>query len=486
MSGRLDDLLSRGPRLWAKLAAFAVVGVVAMHAVHLAVGNRVATRALARDQAQLGSGIARLVAGEAADPILLHDHVTLSELVARVAATPGVAYCFVVRDGAVLASSFPEGTPEALLAVRRSAERGPLVLSDPGGKFLDLEEPVLGGAAGHVRLGIDMTLLQSTRREIALPLGLMALTVIAAGIVAAVLVGRSVARPIDELVDAADRFDLTSDPGPVRPRGGPELTRLAVRFNSMMARLRSAYEEQALARQKAVTTERLASLGSLVAGVAHEVNNPLSGLKNCVHALRLEDTDRRTRAEYLDLMDEGLDRIRDVVQRLLEFGRPRPLDPSPIPALVLARDVERLVGSVLRQRRIQLETSADRGAEEVRVDADRRQIGQALLNLVLNAAYVTPDGGRIEVRVRAGPRLAGVAVIDSGPGIPEGIRDRILDPFFSTKPEGEGTGLGLSVTRSIVDSHRGELEFECPETGGTIATVWLPITGARAAELRAS
>jgi two-component system NtrC family sensor kinase len=374
----------------------------------------------------------------------------------------------------VLASSFRDGTPVALADLRGGGSTGPLVVVDTTGRFLDLEEPILGGEAGHVRVGIDMALLQSTRREIALPLGLVALAVILAGVIAAVVVGRSVVRPIDELVAAADQFDLTSDVIPVRPRGGPEIETLAKRFNRMMTRLRSAFEEQERARQKALSTERLAALGSLVAGVAHEVNNPLAGLKNCVHALRLGDIDAATRVEYLDLMDEGLDRIRDVVQRLLEFGRPRPLNAVRVSPRDLALDVSRLIGSVLRRRRIELESAFEPDADGVFVNADQRLIGQALLNLVLNAAYVTPDGGRIVVRVRRRPGMAGVAVEDAGPGIPEGLRDRVLDPFFSTKPEGEGTGLGLSVTRAIVDSHAGELEFEFPPDRGTIATIWLP------------
>jgi two-component system NtrC family sensor kinase len=470
-----------GLPLWTKLAAFAVLGVVATHAVHLVVGNRVASRALARDQAQLGAGVARLIAGEAADPVLLHDNVTLSEVVARAAAIPGIGYCFIVRDGKPLASSFRGGTPVALLQLRDGGKGGPLVVVDESRRFLDLEEPILKGAAGHVRLGIDMTLLQSTRRQIALPLGLVALAVIVMGVVASIVVGRNVVRPLEDLVAAADRFDLDSEVAPIRPRGGPEVAVLSERFNRMMERLRSAHEEQERARQKAMTTERLASLGSLVAGVAHEVNNPLAGIKNCVHTLRLGDTDAATRAEYLDLMDEGLDRIRDVVRRLLELGRPRPLEAIRVSPRALAEDVRRLVGSVLRRRQIEIETACDPDAREVEVNADARQIGQALLNLVLNAAYVTPDGGRITVRVRRRPGMAGVAVIDAGPGIPDAIRDRILDPFFSTKPEGEGTGLGLSLTRAIVDSHHGELEFDSPPAGGTIATIWLPQTSEEAA-----
>jgi signal transduction histidine kinase len=474
VSGTSPGARFAGLPLWAKLAAFAILGVVAMHAVHLAVGNRIATRVLAREQAELGGGIARLVAGQAADPILLHDAVSLSEIVARAAAIPGVAYCFVVRDGTALASSFRGGTPAALLAVRGSEATGPLVVVDPRGRFLDLEEPILGGEAGHVRLGIDMSLLQSARRELAVPLGMVAVAVIIAGVVAAVVVGRSVARPLEELVAAADRFDPTRDVTPIRPRGGPEATVLGERFNRMMARLRTAQEEQERARQKALTTERLAALGSLGAGVAQEVYKPRAGLNNRVHARRLDQADPATRHEYFDLMDEALDRIRDVVRRLLEFGRPRPLELASVEAVDLVVDVSRLVVPVLRRRRIEVETGAGDANGDVKVLADRRQIGQAVLNLVLNAAYVTLDGGRIGVLVRRRAGMAGIAVVDAGPGIPQGIRDRVLDPFFSTKPEGEGTGLGLSVTAAIVESHRGELEFECPAEGGTLATIWLP------------
>jgi signal transduction histidine kinase len=87
---------------------------------------------------------------------------------------------------------------------------------------------------------------------------------------------------------------------------------------------------------------------------------------------------------------------------------------------------------------------------------------------------VTPDHGEIRVRVRTREGLVGIAVEDDGPGIPQDIRERILDPFFSTKPEGDGTGLGLSVTRTIASAHRGELTFEFPDRGGTVATIWIP------------
>jgi signal transduction histidine kinase len=171
-------------------------------------------------------------------------------------------------------------------------------------------------------------------------------------------------------------------------------------------------------------------------------------------------------------MGDSLGRIQAIVGRLLDFGRPRPLALKAEPVKGLAQDVVRLVGPALRQREITL-VELDEGLGQATVLADRLQVGQALLNLVLNALYVTAAGGQVRLRLRRRAGAVGIAVEDDGPGIPVELRARVLDPFFSTKPEGEGTGLGLSVTRTIVDAHEGELAFDFPERGGTVVTVWL-------------
>jgi len=474
-----EPALSAGPerprvRLWMKLAALAAVGVVAMHAVHLAVGNRVASRALADEQARLGRSVARLVARQAVDPVILGDLVTLNELVQGAVSDPasGVAYCMVLKGEEVVASSAPERLAGDVARARRPGEDEPLVIRQGERRLLDVAEPILGGELGTVRVGLEMDLAATARHELAIRLGLVALLIIGAGIAAAFVVGRSVARPVEEILRAADHFDPARPevPHEVTPRGTDEMAVLAERFNRMMRRLETAHAEQVRARQKAVETERLAALGALVAGVAHEVNNPLAGLKNCVRRLERPDLPPAKRAEYLSLMGEGLDRIEEVVRSLLDFGRPHPTMLAPVEASRLAREATRLMGPHLDRRGIACRVVA--GGEEVAL-ADRSQVSQALVNLILNAAYVTTDGGEIRVRVRRRGGGVGLAVEDDGPGIPEAIRDRILDPFFSTKPEGEGTGLGLSVTRTIADAHGGELSFEFPRGGGTVATLWL-------------
>jgi two-component system NtrC family sensor kinase len=466
-------------RLWMKLAAFAAAGVVVMHALHLFIGNRVATRALAAEAARLGHDIGHLVAQRAADPLLVNDLLALEELVQETA-EPGsrVAYCLVLREGQLVASSFDGPTPPGLVALRADGDTEPLVVRSGDRRVLDLAEPILDGRLGRVQLGLDMEVLDDTRRDLAVGLGLLAVGLIALGLAAAFGAGRVVARPIGEIVAAADRFDPGAGRSPeVRPHGSDEIAVLADRFNQMMRRLGAAHEEQARARQKAVETERLAAMGSIVAGVAHEVNNPLAGLKNCVRRLERVDLPDAKRREYLALMDEGLVRIEEVVRQLLDFGRPHPPRLVPVAASLIAREVVSLVRPALERRRVSLQVVD--GAIAPDANADRRLVEQGLLNLVLNAAYVTPDGGRIRLRLRTREGLVGISVEDEGPGIPPEIRERVLDPFFSTKPEGEGTGLGLSVTRTIAHAHGGEVTFEFPDAGGTVATLWVPAAAAR-------
>jgi two-component system NtrC family sensor kinase len=461
-------------RLWLKLAVLAALGVVVMHALHLAFGARIAGRALAAEQERLGRRIARLVAQQATDPLLVNDLVTLQELVSGAAVDAGgrVSYCFVVRGRDVVASSFAGGTPPALVALRDEGDLAPVVVRSARDRVLDLAEPILGGQAGVVRLGLDMGALEGTRRRLAIELGVLAVALIAGGLLLALVTARSIARPVAEILSAADRFDpaAAGDVPAVTPAGSAEIAVLGERFNRMMRRLQAAHAEQVRARQRGVETERLAAMGSLVAGVAHEVNNPLAGLKNCVRRLEREDLPDPKRREYLALMEEGLGRIEDVVRQLLDFGRPHPPRLAPVSAERLATESVALVRPML-ERRAARATLLDLDPA-LAVEADRRLAEQAIVNLLLNAAYVTAPHGEVRVRLRRRDGHVGIAVEDDGPGISPEIRDRILDPFFSTKPEGEGTGLGLSVTRTILDAHGGDLTFEFPGRG-TVATVWL-------------
>lgn len=471
-------LLRRLPRvrLWVQLALFAAIGVVVMHTAHLAIGDRIAAGGLLKEHAQLGATIARIVAEQATDPLLDDDAVALDTLVSAASrGGQGVAYCFILRQGRVVASSFATGTPSALVSARAPGDHAPVVVRSGAARVLDISAPVIGGetdAVGEVRVGLDLGILGETRHDLTVWLGLLALAIIGLGLVAAFVVGQGIARPIREILVAADQFDPAAAEGPaVYPGGSVEIALLGERFNQMTRRLRTAQREQERARQKSAETERMVALGSLLAGVAHEVNNPLAGLKNCVHRVERTDLSEAKKEEYLHLMREGLARIEDVVKRLLDFARPAPLALIRVSTRALAEQATELVAPLLHERRITLRLLEPEHDGLVRVDS--HQIGQALVNVLLNASYVSSAGGEVRVRLCRREGSLGMAIEDDGPGIPAEIRDRVLDPFFSTKPPGEGTGLGLAVTRTIVDAHGGELSFEFPEAGGTVVTLWL-------------
>jgi signal transduction histidine kinase len=202
--------------------------------------------------------------------------------------------------------------------------------------------------------------------------------------------------------------------------------------------------------------------------------------------LRVDVNDPTARAADLDLMARALDQIEGVVRRLLDFGRPRPLEMAEVSAAQLARESAGLATLSLKRRGIVIDQVADPGFDDALVLADRKEVGQALLNLLLNAAFVSKDYGHLRLRLKKRGPLRGIAVEDDGPGIPREIREKIFDPFFSTKPAGQGTGLGLTVARTVADRHHGALEFDFPEQGGTVATLWLPTPPAGASPTGAS
>jgi two-component system, LuxR family, sensor kinase FixL len=231
-------------------------------------------------------------------------------------------------------------------------------------------------------------------------------------------------------------------------------------------------EEQA----KLVQAEKLSSIGLLAAGVAHEINNPLSGVMACVKALRAESVPPGRRAEYFDTVKEGLERIGAIVRDLLDFARQRPPAFGPLDAGEVVDACLRLLAPAVRTKDAVVDNQVARGS--VCLEADRSQLMQGLMNVVLNAVQATPPGGRVEISGLRVNGRAGLRITDHGAGIPRELLARVRDPFFTTKAPGQGTGLGLAVTDSIVRTHGGEMEIESEEGRGTTVTLWLPVKGA--------
>ncbi len=219
-------------------------------------------------------------------------------------------------------------------------------------------------------------------------------------------------------------------------------------------------------------TEKMAAVGTLAAGVAHEVNNPLAGMLTCIETMEANPDDSELRERYLELIRDGIKRIEHTVLNLLDFSRPREIQPEVTSFNHNLRHVVELVEYQLRKNRVEVSFELD--PEEPIVLADHFQMEQLFLNLVLNAIQAMPSGGTLTLRTRTLSSRVFAEVADTGSGIPEAVRERIFDPFFTTREVGQGTGLGLSVSYSIVQAHGGGIEVDSAPGKGSRFRVWLP------------
>ena len=225
-------------------------------------------------------------------------------------------------------------------------------------------------------------------------------------------------------------------------------------------------------QQQLVQASKLSAVGELAAAVAHEVNNPLTGILGYAELLmdELPEDDPR-HGEVAVIRDEAV-RARTIVKALLEFARPRRPQRVPTNLNDLARSTLELVR--FRASAAEVAIAAEYG-DLPSLDIDADSFGQVLLNLFSNAVDAMPRGGRLRVATVVDPERVGVVVSDEGVGMDEETRARIFTPFFSTRPDGTGgDGLGLSVSLQIVESHGGTIEVESTPGGGSTFTVWLP------------
>jgi signal transduction histidine kinase len=230
----------------------------------------------------------------------------------------------------------------------------------------------------------------------------------------------------------------------------------------------------------------MAAVGTLAAGVAHEVNNPVAGILTCldmIEAAGPEDSPEYRR-RYLALVRDGVKRIEHTVVNLLDFSRPRDVEARRTSLNERLQHVVELVGFQLRKNGVDARLDLD--AAGAHILADPFQMEQLFLNLVLNAIQAMPHGGSLTLRTAQVDGQVAAEVVDTGSGIPAGIRDRVFDPFFTTRAVGQGTGLGLSVSYGIVTAHGGAIELESEPGRGTIFRVVLPAATDEAAREVAS
>lgn len=292
----------------------------------------------------------------------------------------------------------------------------------------------------------------------------------------------SISRPIRELERVTKKIAGGDFSEAIEVRGKDEIASLGHSFNQMEVKLKetlnSLEDTITMLEQKQaqlVEAEKLASVGLLVAGVAHEINNPLTSVLTFSNLMLEKMPEGDPNREKLRMMAMETNRARTIVRQLLSFAREAPARPVMIS---INEPVREIVDSLVVQDKFNdVELVMDLAEDMPEVNADPAQIGQVVMNLVLNALHAVTPPGKIEVATRARDGWAELTVSDTGCGIPEENIHRVFEPFFTTREANQGTGLGLAVSYGIVKKHRGDITVKSEPGKWTTFTVRFPING---------
>lgn len=343
-----------------------------------------------------------------------------------------------------------------------------------GDRLLEVRAP-LGAAEsfrGSLAIGFSLEPVERLVADLARrAIGAAVILMLVNSILTALYV-ETLIRPILSLNRTMKRAGLENLGVRATARTRDEVGELAAAFNRMMDELEAARDREKVQRAQLAHTEKMAAVGTLAAGVAHEVNNPLAGVLACVENIKSSPEESEQIERYLDLIVDGLNRIDRTVNTLLDFSRQREMKLEQTSLNHNLKHVVELVGYQLRRDGIEVRFDLDESGATVL--ADHFQMEQLFLNLVLNAVQAMPRGGELVLRTRTDDDAVVAEVCDTGIGIPDDIRDRIFDPFFTTREVGEGTGLGLSVSDSIVAAHGGSITVRSTLGVGTVFRVELP------------
>ena len=288
---------------------------------------------------------------------------------------------------------------------------------------------------------------------------------------------RKLLKPIDQILCMSKRVingDLTAR---CRLQIPGEMGTLCRSLDQMADTIQQREEElKRVTREQITQSDKLASIGRLSAGIAHEINNPLTGVLTFAHLLQEKKNNSPQDLRDLGVIIRETTRVRDIVRGLLDFARQSPFEKQVL-------SVNDLISQILQLIRNQKEfkgitVNRDFQADLPPIHGDRNQLQQVFLNLILNAAEAIPGRGTIFIQTRLEMEGVTITIRDTGCGIKKRDLEKIFDPFYTTKPVGKGTGLGLSITYGIIEQHQGTIRCESTWGEGTTFTIVIPPSGA--------
>lgn len=436
-----------------KLQLATVVAVVVFGAVNAFIVVRLTHRQLWEEQNRRVAFSGKLLAQRLVEPLIFADLVAAQRL---------------LEESLELDSSF--------LSIRVVGADGRQMVScqrpsphpqSPGASTVS-RFAIMNGRLGRVDLEVWQEPLRQQVDSALRTVIVMVLGILLAGMATAVILARGMTRPVEQLVAFARQFH-PDRPDPQLPKNrNDELGLLAREFEAMARRLRELHQESLRHARELERLEHLATVGTLAAGVAHEINNPLAGIRSGLQRLRRRVPDDPHVGLYFDTFTDALTRIEKAVQGLLHFARATEVTVGPMPLAPVVAEAAELARPRLLKGNVAFLSHIPQDLPLVQ--GDRARLRDVFLNLFLNACDAMEGGGELRVGAqRLGSQVV-VRVQDNGPGVPPELHEKIFLPFFTTKRD-KGTGLGLAMARAAMREMGGDLRLVPTPSGACFEIV---------------
>lgn len=451
-----------------------------------------------------GYFISRALAEQSVSYMLSNDPAGLNMLINEIMAIdPTIHYAFILdNQGNVLAHSFREKVPDDLIKKNTPpADDLPGIINivdknEPHMLIRDFSMATMSKSMGVARVGILENDIRDQVTDTLASLWVMVAFFFLLGITAALLFSYTISTPLKVLsrqsaIIAIENIqaglweirEATRKPYyRVRRLFGltDEIDVLFENYSNMLSRLEQAYHDMNKMQQSLFHSEKLASIGTLTAGVAHEINNPLTGISTGLKRIEKDPANKEQIVEYTAMMQESLGKMQKVINDLLTFSRKDDSHFEKVNALNLVRKTVQLAQYRVKANNITISVDAKNPNIELYVSPSR--IEQVFLNIIINAIDATAEKishqpelhGYINIHIEDDADHIYVIVKDNGQGISRDCISKIFDPFFTTKNVGDGTGLGLSVSYQIVKDHGGMIQVESSPDEGSRFCVRLP------------
>lgn len=345
-------------------------------------------------------------------------------------------------------------------------------------RILEIETPIFARGSprrwGSIKIGLSLEDIRKELFSTRLMLILIGFVGLFLGIFGATFLARRITRPVKRLAEGTVKISEGDFSQKIEIDSQDEIGDLARNFNEMSHQLQLTQEGMKMAQKKLIQAEKLASIGRIAAGIAHEIRNPLTSVKLNIQKVlgsrRLEDITR----EHLSISQEGIDQIENFVKELLNFTRVPELQLDRFDLRQVMEESVKMLSESLAMKKIKLNAHYQDRALEVCVDADK--IRQVFLNILHNACEAVDDGGQISVSLSSvqvnSVQKARVEIADDGCGIPKKDWENIFEPFYTTKAT--GFGLGLANARKIVEQHKGSIKVRKKEGKGACFEILFP------------